>query len=252
MINQSGSNFFDVVQFSRLSACVMEWGTSLPKTWPTFHMKVLTCTGMWITSGSTTQMTIPCISLLLPTLPLTVHFVQAQIIIAAHSTDKKKQKHFLLGFSHVKDLSVTVKPAVWHASVPSCRQRWLACKTMSFLSFITVWRHSGTLGPAFSRNRTASSFQQLAMSTSVSSQLVHAKLWALSIISTRRRLLAENAKSTFCIHEKNYWLAVVASVNNRPNAHSICVATALPALWAKSTGTHQHFFSLSVKRARVF
>lgn len=42
------------------------------------------------------------------------------------------------------------------------RQPGLSCRSMSFLSFVTVGRHSGTLGPAFSRNETAYSFRQLA------------------------------------------------------------------------------------------
>lgn len=149
----------------------MEWGTTLPKTWPTFLMKVLTCMEMRILGRSKAQIAILWISLLLETWVLHRLFMQTQINIAAHSTAKKLLgKYFSWAFRHVKEVDVKLKSqSLAHFSSFFQTKLTGLKKSLSFLAFITVWRRSGILSPAFSRNKTAYSFQQLATNTSVNS-----------------------------------------------------------------------------------
>ena len=67
VITESGSRCWAAVFSSVTLLHVMEWGTTLPKTWPTFLMKVLTCTGIRILGRQAAQIAILWISLLLET-----------------------------------------------------------------------------------------------------------------------------------------------------------------------------------------
>ncbi len=146
-----------MVQFSLVVLYVMEWDTPLPKTWPTFLMKVLTCMGMQILRHSTAHIAILWISLLLETWAslqtLSADYHNSTEVIQPPKTD------ILFFARRLKEANVKLKPpspAKLQFLLPD-NANVTDLKNFVFLAFITIWRRSGIalLSPAFSRNKTA-------------------------------------------------------------------------------------------------
>lgn len=106
-----------------------------------------------------------CVSLLLLNLsPLEGSSCKPVLSLQAHPAAKKiaSLKLFYRSFLDVSFRCKRRRRSCKLSKFLLPRQPGLSCRSMSFLSFVTVGRHSGTLGPAFSRNETAYSFRQLA------------------------------------------------------------------------------------------
>lgn len=135
---------------------VMEWGTSLPKTWPTFQMKVLTCMGMQILGRSRAHIAILWISLLLETESTPGDLLPNPDYHHSRFYHQNKiDKYLQWGFGLVQEVSVKLKVNSL-ANISSFLQTTLSgLKKVSLLASITFWLRTDALGPAFSRNKTA-------------------------------------------------------------------------------------------------
>lgn len=144
--------------YCRVTPRVMELGTTLPKTWPTFLMNVLTCVGLSML-GRSAQIAILWVSSLRLTATSSDATLAQSIINPAYSTAKKTN------IEHFKYVTITKKSRS-PVKFGSFFQTTLK-KSLSFLASITFWLRTGTFSPACSRKKTSYSAQRLATSTSI-------------------------------------------------------------------------------------